>query len=173
MENRVCDRPRAAVCLRVAEVLAVCWLGTMAGFFFAFAVDVAPAMMNLDGPGYVNTQQWINKVVRNAVFALAYFGSVALPVCAAACAGWAGQRRRALSWAVLFLVYFVAVFWLTRSVNVPINNELATWLPASPPAHWMQARSDWNEANLLRTVAAMACFASAVVLVALPLRRRG
>lgn len=173
MESRVRDGPRAAVALKVVEVLAVCWLGTMAGFFFAFAVDVAPAMMNLDGPGYVNTQQWINKVVRNAVFALAYFGSVVLPACAALCAGWAGQRGRAMLWAVLSLVYFVAVFWVTRRVNVPINNELATWLPASPPADWLQARSHWNEANLLRTAAAMVCFVCAVVLITLPLKRRG
>ena len=35
-------------------------------FFFAFSIDVAPAMAQLDGSGYVATQQWINRVVRNA-----------------------------------------------------------------------------------------------------------
>jgi uncharacterized membrane protein len=57
-----------------AEVLTVILLGTMASFFFAFAVDVAPALTHLDGPGYITTQQWINKVVRSAVFGAFYFG---------------------------------------------------------------------------------------------------
>jgi hypothetical protein len=65
------------------------------------------------------------------------------------------------------VVYFGAVFWLTRSVNVPIKNELTTWNPAAPPAGWQQARDTWNEANLQRAVAAGLCFVGAVFLVAL------
>ena len=62
---------------RLVEVLATCLLGVMAGFFFAFAIDVAPAMTNLDASSYVTTQQWINRVVRNATFGATYFGSAA------------------------------------------------------------------------------------------------
>ena len=149
-----------------AEVLTVVWLGTMAGFFFAFAVDVAPAMTHLDGPGYISTQQWINKVVRSATFGAFYFGSALLPFVAVGAAAWAGERGRALAWLAIGALYFGAVFWLTRSINIPINNDLATWQPALPPPNWVDVRDRWNDANLTRTLAAMASFAGAVVLLA-------
>ena len=156
----------------VVQCLAVSLLGLMAGFFFAFAIDVAPAMAQLDASSYIATQQWINRVVRNAVFGGVYFGATVLPFVAALVAWWAGRRVSALAWVAIAVVYFLAVFWLTRSVNVPINNELATWNPAAPPASWQQARDAWNEANLQRAVAAGVCFVGAVFLVALSGRPR-
>ena len=59
---------RLATALRATEWLALVLLGLMAGFFFAFAVDVAPAMAQLNAHAYITTQQWINRVVRNALF---------------------------------------------------------------------------------------------------------
>jgi len=143
--------------------LATLLLGLMAGFFFAFAVDVAPAMRELDAQAYISTQQAINRVVRNATFGSVYFGSALLPLLAALALYASGQRRAGHLWLALGVVYFGAVFWLTREVNVPINNALAQWNPASPPADWQQARDSWNTANLVRTVAAGLCFALAVL----------
>lgn len=156
--------------LITVEVLASCLLGMMAGFFFAFAVDVAPAMTNLDASGYVSTQQSINRVVRNALFGAVYFGSALLPLLVSAAMLWARSWRKAMGWLVIAIVYGGAVFWLTRTVNVPINNELATWSPSSPPDTWQQARDTWNAANLTRTLAATACFVAALCLLALPMR---
>ncbi|MGC1173523.1 DUF1772 domain-containing protein [Polaromonas sp.] len=147
------------------EVLATCLLGIMAGFFFAFAVDVAPAMANLDASGYITTQQWINRVVRNATFGGIYFGSVLLPFAAAAVVFWCGRRKAGVVWLLIAFTYFVAVFWVTRTVNVPINNELASWQPALPPGNWQAARDTWNQSNFARTVASLACFVASVVLV--------
>ena len=148
----------------LCQGLSLLLLGLMAGFFFAFAVDVVPAMAQLDAAGYVTAQQWINRVVRNASFGLTYFGSAAFPFFTALAAAWAGKRRTAVGWLLVALVYFCAVFWVTRSVNVPINNELATWNASTPPGHWQQARDAWNESNLIRTWAAVACFASGLLL---------
>jgi uncharacterized membrane protein len=145
------------------EALAVLLLGLMAGFFFAFAVDVVPAMENLDAAGYVVTQQWINRVVRNAAFGAAYFGSALLPFLAGAAVSWCGDRKRAWAWFGIAVVYFAAVFWVTRTVNVPINDELASWQPGSPPDGWKSARDTWNQSNLVRTVAAVVCFAAAII----------
>ena len=154
---------RRALCA-LSEWLAVLLLGTMAGFFFAFAVDVAPAMAGLDAEHYVRTQQAINRVVRNAVFGGAYFGSALMPWLAALAALACGRRRRALAWMLIALVYGVAVFWLTRSVNVPINDELARWSADAVPAHWAELRERWNAANLVRCVAALLCFGAAAAL---------
>lgn len=145
------------------QVLATILLGLMAGFFFAFAVDVVPAMRELGAQDYITTQQAINRVVRNATFGGIYFGTAVLPLLAALALYASGQRRAGHVWLALWAVYFGAVFWLTREVNVPINNALALWNPASPPADWIQARESWNSANLVRTVAAGLCFAGAVL----------
>lgn len=61
------------------QVLATCLTGLTAGFFFAFSVDVAPAMRELDAAGYIATQQAINRAVRDLVFALVYFGAAITP----------------------------------------------------------------------------------------------
>lgn len=152
--------------LTLAEVAATVLLGLMAGFFFAFAVDVAPAMAELDAVTYITVQQAINRVVHNAVFGGSYFGSALLPWLAAALALWARERRRALLWAGIALLYGAGVFWLTRSVNVPINDALAAWSAADPPAHWSRARDDWNAANAVRAWASAGCFGAAVTLLA-------
>lgn len=49
-----------------------------------------------------------------------------------------------------------------RRVNVPINEALARWDPVRPPADWAMLRDTWNRSNLLRSLAAGACFLAAV-----------
>jgi uncharacterized membrane protein len=155
------DTYRASACVTTVV------LSLMAGFFYAFAIDVAPAMTHLDATSYVRTQQWINGVVRNVPFATAYFGSAVLPFVPAILAARRLRRGPALAWAVVGLVYLGAVFWVTRSINVPINEALAQWNPLAPPADWAAARDRWNDANMWRAVAAAGCFAAAVVLTAM------
>jgi uncharacterized membrane protein len=146
------------------QVLATCLMGLMAGFFFAFSVDVAPAMRELDAQGYITAQQAINRVVRNIPFALVYFGAAGVPFAAALALYFAGRRREAAVWLGIALVYAAGVFLLTREINIPINNALALWNPQTPPADWQQARDAWNAANLVRGLVACACFAVAAAL---------
>ncbi len=155
---------------RVSACAATILLGLMAGFFYAFAIDVAPAMTKLDATSYVRTQQWINSTVRNLPFAIAYFGSAILPFVPAALAARRSQRALAIGWALVALAYLGAVFWVTRSINVPINEMLAQWNPLAPPPDWAAARDRWNEANLWRAVASAGCFGVAVVLSSGPIR---
>jgi uncharacterized membrane protein len=145
------------------QILATCLIGLMAGFFFAFAVDVAPAMSGFDAQAYVTTQQAINRAVRNIPFALAYFGSAVTPFIAAAALYVIGRRRDAGVWLGIAVVYLAGVFLITREINVPINNALALWNPLSPPPEWQQARDDWNLANLARCIVACASFVGAVL----------
>lgn len=144
------------------QVLATCLMGLMAGFFFAFSVDIAPAMRELDAQAYITTQQAINRAVRNLSFALVYFGSALTPLLATAALYAAGRRRDAALWFGIALVYITGVFGLTREINVPINDALALWNPQSPPVHWQEARNNWNLANLVRCIVACVCFAVAV-----------
>ncbi|MET0333584.1 MAG: anthrone oxygenase family protein [Rhizobacter sp.] len=153
---------------RASTLLATLLIGLMAGFFFAFWVDVAPAMSHLEAQSYIATQQWINKVVRNIPFGITYFGSTffaAVPVLFALAHR---QWRLAAAWAVLAVVYFAGVFWFTRNVNIPINEAMALWNPAAPPTDWAIQRDVWNVANAQRTAVAFGCFVAALVLMAFP-----
>ena len=71
---------------------------------------------------------------------------------------------------LIALAYGAAVFWVTRSLNVPINEALATWSPTAPPPQWLAARTDWNAANAVRAGASALCFAAAVAVLAWPRR---
>ena len=147
-------------------------LGLMAGFFFAFWVDVAPAMRELDASGYVTAQQAINRAVRNVPFALAYFGAAVVPALAAACLWLAGRKPAAIAWLAIAACYFAGVFMLTREINVPINEALALWNPAAPPPQWQVARDQWNDANLVRGLLNLVAFAGAVSVSAAMARSR-
>jgi uncharacterized membrane protein len=153
---------------RASTVLATLLLGLMAGFFFAFWVDVAPAMANLDAQGYITTQQWINKVVRNIPFGITYFGSTFFAAVPLLFALANKQWRLAVVWGLLAAAYFFGVFWFTRNVNIPINEAMALWNPAAAPADWAAQRDVWNTANGQRTAVAFGCFLSALVLMAFP-----
>lgn len=155
-----------ALAYRPSAMAATVLLGLMAGFFFAFAHDVAPAMTHLGASQYVATQQWINVAVRNAAFGPVYFGSAVLVFAPALLAAVARRQGRALAWGLVAVLYFVGVFWLTRSVNIPINQEMAQWNAATPPPDWAALRDRWNAANAWRAAASLACFAAAVVLTA-------
>lgn len=77
-------------------------------------------------------------------------------------------KHLALAWLLVALAYFVMVFWVTRSINVPINDAVAQLNPLVPPFNWSVLRDRWNEANLWRTLASSACFVAAILLVSLP-----
>src|SRR5687767_12468789 len=72
------------------QILATALIGLMAGFFFAFSVDVVPAMRNFNAHDYIATQQAINRAVRNIPFALVYFGAAIVPFLAAGATWLAG-----------------------------------------------------------------------------------
>jgi uncharacterized membrane protein len=162
---------RADFAATAVQVLSTALLGLMAGFFFAFWVDVAPAMRELDAAAYIKTQQAINRVVRNAAFGSVYVGAAAAPVAACLLLLIAGRGREAALWLGIGLTYLVGVFWLTREINVPINNALAGWNPAAPPPDWAMARDRWNDANLVRGIANVAAFMAAVAALAWRPRR--
>ncbi|WP_158529633.1 DUF1772 domain-containing protein [Parvibium lacunae] len=148
----------------LVQLLTLLLLGLMAGFFFAFAFDVVPATLQLDAEHYVLTQQAINRVVRNVVFGMVYFGSAVFPFILS----WSYYQRKTLlyakAWLIVALIYFVMVFVLTRWVNVPINQEMADWNPNLPPENWQVLRDRWNMSNYIRTAAATMCFIAGLFL---------
>ena len=76
----VLARPRAwGAGLVLLRSLTLLLSGLIAGFFFAFAVDVNLALANVSASTYTEVQQLINRSVRNIVFALIYFPVAVIP----------------------------------------------------------------------------------------------
>ena len=92
-------------------------------------------------------------------------GALALIATAAALAvTWRSQSRR---WLVLgALGCLLAGLLVTVAVHFPMNAEIATWQPTSPPPNWEELRERWVMAHAVRsglTVAALALVAAAGV----------
>lgn len=142
--------------------VATLLVGLSAGFFFTYQVSVTRGLAEVDDIAYVTTFQAINDTVRNAWFAVVFFGSVPA-IAAAAVANWRGGGAR--RWLVCgALPLYVAGLAVTATKNVPLNDELAEARPI--PAAAAKARTDfeddWNRFNLVRTMAIGASFATLV-----------
>ena len=101
--------------------------------------------------------------------ALPPIGALALlATLAALAASWTSRRdRRLVLAAVSCLLIGLAV---TVVVHLPINAEIATWRPATPPADWQGARDRWLAAHAVRS--ALTLVGLALLLIA-RLGRRG
>jgi uncharacterized membrane protein len=53
----------------------------------------------------------------------------------------------------------ISVIVVTRTVNVPINNQLMTWTASSPPPDVQEIWGRWEQAHTVRTVLAALGFA--------------
>ena len=66
-------------------------------------------------------------------------------------------RERALAAAAALCA--VAAMAVTVIVHFPINAEILTWSPTTPPPDWAQVRDRWSAAHTARTLLALAGFA--------------
>ena len=144
--------------------------------FSASGVSLGVATVQLglaqvDDLTYVRTVQAINATIRNPAFAVMFFGCV--PAIAIA---WATNRRADRRTALALAtggVLCAAVVVITFVFNVPLNNELATWVDPTA-AQASRARADfetvWNRWNLARTILSVAG-AVAVAFAAVTARR--
>jgi uncharacterized membrane protein len=63
-----------------------------------------------------------------------------------------GKNRSVYFYCVLTaLVLFVLALVITLSVEVPIDNRIATWTPSTVPADWADIRDRWERFHTMRT----------------------
>ncbi|WP_227378782.1 anthrone oxygenase family protein [Haladaptatus halobius] len=134
--------------------------GLMAGFFFAYSVSVVLALETLSASAYTTVIQDINEKVLNVVFGATFFGAIVVPVGTAAIVllqgDWATWYSRLFLVGVV--VYLIGTFAVTMRIHIPMNEEIATWSPASPPDEWAAVRARWARWNHIRTIAAIVSF---------------
>lgn len=150
---------------RAAAVAATTLAGLFAGFFLTYAMSVTVGLARVSDVAYVETFQAINATIRNAAFAVVFFGAAPAGVVATL------LHRRQRSWRLFALGTALAIITMviTFAFSVPLNNELAQYVQLDA-ATAAEARGDfegpWNRWNLIRTVtavgAAISCCAASV-----------
>lgn len=143
--------------LELLTLLAALGSGVVAGIFFAFSTFVMQALARLPQRCGIEAMQAINITVINPWFFSAFFGTAALCV-AVSLFGFAdssGSRRLLLLGGSV--LYLVGTIFVTLSLNVPLNNQLAVADPDSQEGHvlWQHYLSRWTLWNTVRTIAAL------------------
>lgn len=158
---------RLSAVRRLTLVAATIATGLAAGFFYAYHVSVTRGHALVADRTYVEAMQAINATVRNAEFALGFFGALVLGV--AALALRATRWRSPTTWLLAAGVgLYLAAFLVTMTVSVPLNEDLAAVALAAADLPVVRADYEqaWNRANALRTGLSVAAFAFLVAAVA-------
>jgi len=142
-----------------ALALACAIFGVMAGFFWAYSVNVSPALAQVSGETWALVQSLLNHHIRRFTFGAFFFGGALVSVLAVLLN--LRHRRDAAFWllAVAVLVYVGGVIVVTRQVSVPLNDYIDSWDPANLPVDWAEVRADWIRANGVRLASSLASFA--------------
>jgi uncharacterized membrane protein len=148
--------------------------GLAAGVFYAYAVSVNLGLAVQPDESYVATMQAINDKIQNPVFFASFFGAVLFSLAALVAHYPRPRSRRFLLIALACVLYIGGGFLLTASINVPLNNQLATVDPDAPARVLATAREayegPWDFWNTIRTVFSTLAF---LALVGASLSREG
>ena len=141
--------------------------GLTAGLFFGWAVSVIPGTAKISDRNYVATMQSINVAIINPLFMLSFLGTAVVLAASAAFHHRDGQARRGWLLVAAAATYFLGVIGVTAARNVPLNNELATFvLDGAPDATVSERRAryegPWNTWHYIRTIANIATFCLAI-----------
>ncbi|MGW8396730.1 anthrone oxygenase family protein [Streptomyces lydicus] len=131
-----------------AAILLVATLGAglMAGLFAGFAYAVMPGLGRSGDRTFVQAMRHINRAIRNGWFLLPFLLPIPLLALATVLAR-NGHGRGVLPWILAALVTYLAGFFVTAAVNVPLNNALdtLTWRDRPAPDGSGGGGADGNE----------------------------
>jgi uncharacterized membrane protein len=148
----------ALVAVRFIAVLAT---GVLAGIFVGDRMGASFARPALSPSSFVKFQQ-VQHVhfvkMMPVLMGIAILSSLAWLVLIRSRVGTLGFLLLALG-----TLAYISVLVLTRTVNVPINNQLMTWDASSPPPDVMTTWARWEQVHTVRTVIALFGFACEVL----------
>lgn len=139
---------------------AVVTTGLMAGLFTCFSYAIMPGLGRSDNRAFVQVMQHINVAILNGWFLLCFVGALVFPAMATLL--YLGEDDKApLPWMLAGLVLYLVVLGITRSVNIPLNDELmAAGEPAANDVRAVRERFErrWVSWNLARAIASLGAF---------------
>ncbi|MEV0711833.1 DUF1772 domain-containing protein [Nocardia aurea] len=148
--------------LRIAALVAATLAtGLIAGVFYAYAMSVMPALGRGDDRTIIDVMQKINVVIINPWFLVGFVGTLVFGVGAAAL-HLGADHRATLVWIGIALALNVIAFAVTGTLNVPLNDQLASAgdvaALADPAAVRADFESAWVRWNIVRAVLHTAAF---------------
>lgn len=165
MENIIQNRVSHSGVEKVAFAsltITLILFGLIAGFFYAYSVDVMPALDILPPVEAIHAMQAINIVVRNPVFFITFFGPLLAGAITSLLFVFTKNRKAALLTFVATLVYFFTAFLPTTFINVPMNNELALLQLTSRDLDianiWVSYSQKWTFWNTARCIGSTIAF---------------
>jgi len=136
------------------SAMVVLCSGTLAGVLFSVARAVVPTFLALPAGPYIKVHQLLDPrfdPLMPRLTGLSMIASLTLVVLSpTAIAG--------IAWGT-GLVLTAAVALISGLRNVPMNQQVLSWDPASPPANWNRLRTSWGKWNTVRTWCAIWAFA--------------
>ena len=151
---------------KILIILAALLTGIVAGQFYIFSYGVNGGFEQLSGPEYTQAMRVINFSVRgDPYFGAAFFGSLAIPLLGLLLF-WGHYITRGFTlFIIAYLLYALGTFLVTVQIHLPLNFYLESWDVAAPAADWQETRDAWNQANLIRTWAAVLSSAFYLILL--------
>ncbi|MDH6706514.1 putative membrane protein [Kitasatospora sp. MAA19] len=151
-------------------VAATVTCGLTAGLFYAYACSVMPALARVEDRAFIEVMQRVNVAILNGWFVLGFVGAL-LSTGAAVALHLPSDGHHALPATIAALVLYVAAIGVTRSVNIPLNDELAAAGEpkriTDPAGVRSRFEARWVRFNVLRALlctAALGCLAWALIL---------
>lgn len=140
--------------LQLSRIASLLFTGLIAGTFFYGTYCVLPAFYQVSTETHLHFRTALMNHNKTVVMALVI---LALLVTAFYCVIVRKIKIvRTLCLGALFLT--IVSLLITRLGSVPINMQIKTWIPSSPPGDWLKILETWNFYNLIRTIASLASF---------------
>ena len=149
--------------------LSVLAAALIAGFFYAYHCSVMPGLAATDAVSAIKAMQGINAVVRNAVFAFSFFGTLAFGGIATLLLIGAGSWPLALA-LLGTAIYGLGAFMVTLLYSVPLNEGLAPIVPTTENAAaiwraYLEPWMFWNTLRMAMSVLTLAAFTASLVML--------
>lgn len=140
--------------VQISRVISLLLTGLIAGTFFYGTFAVIPAFYEVPGEIHLSFRTALMR--HNAVLVMAL---VILAIVGLAIYAWQVRKVRMAGICCLTaLIFTIISLVITRLGSVPINLQMKTWNPGSPPDNWLQVLATWDFYNLIRTGTSIGSF---------------
>jgi uncharacterized membrane protein len=137
-------------------LVATFGVGLLAGILVGTGL-VALTARGLSEPAWVTQFQLEDQLFARA---MPPFMLSTLVLLIAACVLARGHSRWAFGMSVVFMLLVLAV---TIRFEVPLNKQIQSWTSGSAPPEWQHVRDLWLQRHLLRTIASILAFITALI----------
>lgn len=148
--------------------LAILLTGLMAGIFFTWSNAVKPGIGKLSDIEYLRALQSMNRVILNNAFKIIFLGAIIAVVLVPVF--YYNLYPRNIFWLFVFtlIIYWIGVFGVTASGNIPLNEILdKTNLESITSEEIKTLRKSievkWNNFNLIRCISSGITFILLIV----------